>query len=811
MKKSIILGFALFLSAASVAAPGCSDDGGKTAGDGDAAESEETAEIEEASEPEWEPPETIFDPDWKPKTTYTDVSFLQRDAKFFPVVNGKNVNEITAVATNGTAVFFAANDSLYRADVINDLAVEELTDYRGIKIKKIAFIDKTIGSDRLLGVIVSDDKYIYMNGVSNFTPKKFDPGVNSKIVNLFDYNQQLRDNILIFYEDGTVARANVKDPDKIEFALNPFAGVPGDVIDACAPQKTAGQSSPIYFLSKSKGVYLDGDLILPADENAAATGLVCSHSSADDSYAVVMSAKNGLKTYGNLSSNFGVTSEELKQNLPYNDLTGIKLFYGLNAGELPAEATSLAVSSDKGLMIFNFADKPQWEYYNSKYYLPDIRIAGFVHIASKGLIAAVATPQGFGIIEKKALSLTDKAKILDDGMYERHNRMGMFSGAHLTTPGDLSTHVSYDDDNDGQWTGMYLASQSFRYAATKDPEAYARAKEAATALLKLLGITGKKGFFARSVIEGDKCPSKQCSGCGEWHLTEDGQWCWKGDTSTDEYVGHIFGLSIFYDYAATEADKALVRRAFVDLHDGLIANGYAIQDVDGETTSDGHMEPEFINTFGLFGDAGLNSAMILGGLRATYHMSGEQRFLDAFNYLAYEEGYAEHVSKIEEINLKTHINHDSEEMSFLAMTTLMRYETVPELMELWRKGMQYLWEVQIPEKNAEANMIYAYVMQDNMNPADGRLDDSIQTLKEWHLHGINWPVTNSHRLDYTPNGKDRADHPQSKEVFPYYQKQAMRWSENPYRLDWGGEGNYEQLLTPYLLPYWMGRAAGIIK
>ena len=34
---------------------------------------------------------------------------------------------------------------------------------------------------------------------------------------------------------------------------------------------------------------------------------------------------------------------------------------------------------------------------------------------------------------------------------------------------------------------------------------------------------------------------------GEWHWTPDGRYYWKGDTSSDEIVGHFFIFSIAYD------------------------------------------------------------------------------------------------------------------------------------------------------------------------------------------------------------------------------------------------------------------------
>ncbi len=140
------------------------------------------------------------------------------------------------------------------------------------------------------------------------------------------------------------------------------------------------------------------------------------------------------------------------------------------------------------------------------------------------------------------MTLAERAGLYDAIAQERHVRLGYTSTqCHLRVAGDLSTAYSTDDDNDGQWTAMYLASQCFRYAVTGEPEARQNARVAAYALMKLEQVTGVDGFFARSIVPGDECEAKQ-QGSGEWHLGADGQWCWKGDTSSDEFVGHVFGL-----------------------------------------------------------------------------------------------------------------------------------------------------------------------------------------------------------------------------------------------------------------------------
>ena len=64
------------------------------------------------------------------------------------------------------------------------------------------------------------------------------------------------------------------------------------------------------------------------------------------------------------------------------------------------------------------------------------------------------------------------------------------------------------------------------------------------------------GFPARSFIKPgvDAQPAD-----GEWHDTPDKQWRWKGDTSSDEIVGHYFVYPIYYDLVATDGEKPALR------------------------------------------------------------------------------------------------------------------------------------------------------------------------------------------------------------------------------------------------------------
>jgi len=169
--------------------------------------------------------------------------------------------------------------------------------------------------------------------------------------------------------------------------------------------------------------------------------------------------------------------------------------------------------------------------------------------------AWIATANGVSTIKRKMFTLAEKAEYFQNILEKRHIREpGLVEKCRLKVPGDLDTWEPRDDDNDGQYTSMYLVMESFRYAVTKSDAAKNNARRAFDALKYLQTVTETDGFFARTVIPTDW---KQMADANRkytasesaeyrvrdprvklvekcWRLSKDGKWLWKGDTSSDE-------------------------------------------------------------------------------------------------------------------------------------------------------------------------------------------------------------------------------------------------------------------------------------
>ncbi|MCA9042616.1 MAG: hypothetical protein KDA65_19840, partial [Planctomycetaceae bacterium] len=218
----------------------------------------------------------------------------------------------------------------------------------------------------------------------------------------------------------------------------------------------------------------------------------------------------------------------------------------------------------------------------------------------------------------------------------------------------------------GLWTAMYGAGECYAYAATKDPAARQRAKDAFEALryLSLAPRGGShpapKGFIARTIVPIDEPdpnqrPSYTLKGQEQtrqrgdslwriyeprWPTSADGKYYWKSDTSSDELDGHYFFYALYYDLVAdTEEERELVREIVRDNANHLVENNFQMLDHAGVTRW-AVFNPELFNQDVLWAAGrGLNSLSILSYLATATHITGDPKYLEAARELRDVHGY----------------------------------------------------------------------------------------------------------------------------------------------------------------------------
>lgn len=433
------------------------------------------------------------------------------------------------------------------------------------------------------------------------------------------------------------------------------------------------------------------------------------------------------------------------------------------------------------------------QYFAGKRYLPDDRVLQLVPDQAAGVWVRTAT--GVSHIELRPMTLAAKAALFEQRIHARHDRHGLVSPSNLRVPGDLNSNQMRDDDNDGLWTSMYAAAECFRYAVTHSPEALGNATKSTEAVLFLEEVAGRRGFPARSYIrKGEPMPKD-----GEWHWTADGQYYWKGDTSSDEIVGHFFLYGIATDLLPDTALKQRIAETASRIMDHIIDHGYYLTDVNGKPTTWGRWSPSYFRQEP--GDSSLNSMELLSFLKAAAHITRDPKYEKKYLELALDSGYARQAARYQE--LREEINYSDEELAMLSFYNLFRYESDKRLSDrYYRPALRAWWENMSREENPLWTFMYAV-----MEPA-ARVDmvSAVRTLYRMPADTIEWTVKNSHRPDLSMDSStDRFHHAQAKTLLPPDERPVMKWNSNPFDIDGGADGRGEDDGAAFLLPYWMGR------
>src|SRR5258706_10231300 len=101
-------------------------------------------------------------------------------------------------------------------------------------------------------------------------------------------------------------------------------------------------------------------------------------------------------------------------------------------------------------------------------------------------------------------------------------------------------------------------------------------------------MTGIAGFPARAVWAKSERGHKAMHGSGgypaEWHDTRDGNFEWKGDTSSDELCSHFYAVGLFLELVAQGDEIRQAKTHLTRIADHLIEHGWQLLDSDGKPT-----------------------------------------------------------------------------------------------------------------------------------------------------------------------------------------------------------------------------------
>jgi hypothetical protein len=440
--------------------------------------------------------------------------------------------------------------------------------------------------------------------------------------------------------------------------------------------------------------------------------------------------------------------------------------------------------------------------------------------------AWIATAKGVSAIRRKYITLDDKAEYFYGLLMRRHIRPPWIAGqCRLKIPGDTTSWVPEDDDNDGQYTAMYLAMESFRFATTGSEDAQKKAKKAFEFLKYLQNVTGTDGFIARTIIptnwnykhDPNRTYTKQQVAeeilrdprykpvSKRWRRSKNGKWWWKGDTSSDEMTGHMFGYFFYHLLVANDEEKAIVANHVKKLMDYLIDNNYNLVDIDGTHTHWGVWSPEKLNNDPEWEpEKGINSLELLSYLKLTYELTGDEKYQKEYTTLIEKHHYLENAQRILHSNPAWNTYIDPE-LLLLAFPPLIMYEKDAKLKHQWEQLLDKWYDGFKKDKSPFYNMMYSYLRNQR-----AEVENSIEFLIDTPLDLVDWRIDHTKREDIDIVRTPVLESLQTSELQPPSIRAVVRWDKNPWDAI-NGNPNREREPVFWLLPYWIGKYIEIIE
>lgn len=504
--------------------------------------------------------------------------------------------------------------------------------------------------------------------------------------------------------------------------------------------------------------------------------------------------------YLELDANTGNQIGSLKRNMPWTELTSIS-----------AIGENLWFGSSRGAMMLG--EDGGFNYYASQRWLPSDSVIDIAGGPENSVL--ILTDKGVAKICFESMTLYDKAMFFEKQVRGRHIRNGFNATISGMENGDVTGASLEDSDNDGLWTSMYLAAESFRYKVTGSEEALQNVRESLAAMERLYTINNIPGFPSRSFERrGYKFEDKA------WQRADDPQWDWKSTTSSDEAIGHIFAFGVIAELIEVPELRNKAISLIDTLMSHVVKNDFYLIDWDGLPTRWGRWNPEYVNSLHVnVGDRKINSSNIIGMLQTAWHFTNKEKYKEAAFKLMTEHGYLENLMRpmksigvapesADQISreLSDSWNHSDDEMYFLGYWVLYRYAFNDTLKVKFREAIIDHWEAERPEKEGLWNIMTALT-----DAGDTDISEAIWYLQKYPIDLTDWTVMNSHRKDIEiikPNFRNQT----IKKVLPPDELPISRHNANRFDLDGNGAGRAEYSAGDiWLLPYWTGRYLELIS
>ena len=425
---------------------------------------------------------------------------------------------------------------------------------------------------------------------------------------------------------------------------------------------------------------------------------------------------------------------------------------------------------------------------------------------------ALAVPAVVAVVGTAAarsdLTLAGKAALFEADLVERFIPFGEGQVvARRWLPTAERPDVTYNMSDSAYLTGIYCATQTWRHRATGDPEAARRASAGCAALGHLATVSGRRGLLARGASPVDAPWFDD----GVWRTSPDGRHRWRGNVSSDQVDGLMFG--VFVHASETDDSRARARMApFTGaIVDAILDGGRRIVGYDGAPTRWGHYEPDYVRD-----REPMNALLLLQMVKVAHAVTGEPRYERAYRQLI-ADGYARIGERARLDRPPLRANHSDDVLIALALYPLLELERDPAIRAQYLEAARRWYRGGVhPGVGAEANPLAGFLWR-HWTGDSGGVAPGVETLRRVPLD-MKWNRATidayAERFGFTFEPEPPALEAAPGGPLPI-ERRGRTWSflvQNPYR-----PGAARAPLAPfetngldYLLSYWFGRAHGLI-
>ncbi len=262
---------------------------------------------------------------------------------------------------------------------------------------------------------------------------------------------------------------------------------------------------------------------------------------------------------------------------------------------------------------------------------------------------------------------------------------------------------------------------------------------------------------------------------------------YKGDTSSDEIIGHLFLYKLAYDILGPEDPemKAMLETTLDKFAQHLSDNSYCMVDGSGQPTTWAKFSRTYFHNGQVLGGAPLNAMVLLTAFKVAAYITGDQKWEDEYRMAALDEQYQyaeimtqeleryemsilEYANDVSEILgfilrplvgtqlfktiYRLILNHSDEEMAMLGFYTLFQLEDDEELLKYYREAMDDWW---YSVGNSE-NPLWYYIYQ-LAYPTEEKKDNYGNSLVEVAAWQLSRHPIDLRRLGATNENRDDLD------------------------------------------------------